>query len=116
MLANLYLHYSLDQWLEKHYSKVSFVRYADDIVLHCDTEKEAQDLLTALKERLTQVKLRLNEAKTKIVYCKDYRRKGPHDKTQFGFLGFSFEQREVQSKIVADSSFTAFTAEISREN
>ena len=116
LLANLYLHYSLDQWLATHYPKISFVRYADDIVLHCDTEKEAQDLLIALKERLTQVKLRLNEAKTKIVYCKDYRRKGSHDKTQFGFLGFSFQPREVQSKIAAGRSFTAFTGEISREN
>ena len=116
LLANLYLHYSLDQWLEKHYPSVFFVRYADDIVLHCDTEKEAQELLIALKERLTQVKLRVNEAKTKIVYCKDYRRKAFHDKTQFGFLGFSFQPREAQSKIVAGSSFTAFTGEISREN
>ena len=116
LLANLYLHYSLDQWLATHYPKISFVRYADDIVLHCDTEKEAQDLLIALKERLTQVKLRLNEAKTKIVYCKDYRRKRSHDKIQFGFLGFSFQPREVQSKIAADGGFTAFTGEISREN
>jgi group II intron reverse transcriptase/maturase len=116
LLANLYLHYSLDQWLERHYPKVSFVRYADDIVLHCATEKEAQDLLIALKDRLTQVKLRINETKTKIVYCKDYRRKALHDKTQFGFLGFSFQPRPVQSKITPGSSFMAFTGEISREN
>jgi group II intron reverse transcriptase/maturase len=116
LLANLYLHYSLDQWLERHYPSVSFVRYADDIVLHCDTEKEAQELLIALKERLMQVKLRVNEAKTKIVYCKDYRRKALRDKTQFGFLGFSFQPRQAPSKIKAGSSYTLFTGEISREN
>jgi len=116
LLANLYLHYSLDQWLEKHYPTVSFVRYADDIVLHCGTEKEAQELLIALKERLTQVKLRLNEVKTKIVYCKDYRRKGLHDRTQFGFLGFSFQPRQASSKITAGSSYTVFTGDISGEN
>jgi group II intron reverse transcriptase/maturase len=116
LLANLYLHYSLDQWLELHYPSVCFVRYADDIVLHCATEKEAQDLLIALKERLTQVKLRVNEAKTKIVYCKDYRRKALHDKTQFGFLGFSFQPRPAPSKITAGSSYTLFTGEISGEN
>lgn len=116
LLANLYLHYSLDQWLEQHYPSVSFVRYADDIVLHCATEKEAQDLLIALKERLTQVKLRLNEAKTKIVYCKDYRRKALHDKTQFGFLGFSFQPRQAQSQVTPGSCYTAFTGEISRDN
>jgi hypothetical protein len=116
LLANLYLHYSLDQWLTKHYPMVRFVRYADDIVLHCGTEKEAQELLSALKERFTEVKLRVNEAKTKIVYCKDYRRKALHDKTQFGFLGFSFQPRAAQSKRESGGSYTAFTAEISREN
>jgi RNA-directed DNA polymerase len=116
LLANLYLHYSLDKWLERHYPSVSFVRYADDIVLHCGTEKEAQELLTALRDRLMEVKLRLNEAKTKIVYCKDYRRKAVHDKTQFGFLGFSFQPRALQSKREPGTSYTAFTAEISREN
>ena len=116
LLANLYLHFSVDQWLEQHYPSVLFVRYADDIVLHCATEKEAQELLTALKERLTQVKLRVNEAKTKIVYCKDYRRKALHDKTQFGFLGFSFQPRQAPSKFTAGSSYTQFTGEISREN
>jgi len=116
LLANLYLHFSVDQWLEQHYPSVLFVRYADDIVLHCGTEKEAQELLTALKERLTQVKLRVNETKTKIVYCKDYRRKRLHDKTQFGFLGFSFQPRQAPSKFTAGSSYTQFTGEISREN
>lgn len=116
LLANLYLHYSLDQWLEKHYPSVSFVRYADDIVLHCQTEDEAKELLNALRERLTEVRLRLNESKTKVVYCKDYRRKGNHEKTQFGFLGFSFQPRSTQSKREPGTSYTIFTAEISREN
>jgi RNA-directed DNA polymerase len=116
LLANLYLHYSLDQWLSQHYPSVSFVRYADDIILHCTTEKEAQDLLIALRERLTEVKLRLNEAKTKIVYCKDYRRKALHNKTQFGFLGFSFQPRQASSKVSAGSSYTAFTGDMSRES
>jgi group II intron reverse transcriptase/maturase len=116
LLANLYLHYALDQWLEKYYPSVSFVRYADDMVLHCDSEQEAQDLLTALKDRLTAVKLRLNEQKTKIVYCKDYRRKALHDKTQFGFLGYSFQPRKAPSKHQTKKSYTLFTGEISREN
>lgn len=116
LLANLYLHYSLDEWLEKNYPSVSFVRYADDIVLHCETEKEAQALLQALKERFRQVKLRVNEAKTKIVYCKDYKRRALHDKTQFGFLGYSFQPRETKSKGGSGPTFLVFTAEISREN
>lgn len=116
LLANLYLHYSLDQWIEKHYPSVRFVRYADDIVLHCQSKEEAQEVLSAISQRLTQVRLRLNEAKTKIVYCKDYRRKGDHDKVQFGFLGFSFQPRPAQSNRASGTSFMAFTAEISWEN
>lgn len=116
LLANLYLHHSLDKWLEKNHPSVSFVRYADDMVLHCRTEEEAQGLLIALRERLTEVKLRLNEGKTKIVYCKDYRRKALHDKSQFGFLGFSFQPRIAQSTREPGSSYTIFTAEISKEN
>lgn len=116
LLANLYLHYSLDQWLNKYYPTVLFVRYADDIILHCSTEKEAQDLLVALEQRFMEVKLRVNELKTKIIYCKDYRRKGLHDKTQFGFLGFSFQPRQAQSKITPGSSYQVFGGEISKEN
>ena len=116
LLANLYLHFSLDKWLEVHHPWVSFVRYADDMVLHCKTEEEAQGLLTSLRERLREVKLRLNEGKTKIVYCRDYRRKALHDKNQFGFLGFSFQPRVSQSIIEPGTSYTTFTGEISREN
>lgn len=116
LLANLFLHYALDQWISAQYKEIKFVRYADDMVLHCHSKEEAEEILTALRQRLTQVSLRLNEAKTKIVYCKDYRRKGDHDKVQFGFLGFSFQPRKAQSKQKSGTSYTAFTPEISREN
>jgi group II intron reverse transcriptase/maturase len=115
LLANLYLHYALDQWLEKHYPTVTFVRYADDMVLHCSTEQEALQVLVALKGRLAEVKLRLNEEKTKIVYCKDYRRKALHNKTQFGFLGYSFQPRKTPSTY-SPGSYMLFTGEISRDN
>lgn len=116
LLANLYLHYSLDQWMERHYPTIRFVRYADDIVLHCQSKEEAQEVLKALRARLTEVGLRLNEAKTTIVYCKDYRRRGNHHKVQFGFLGFSFQPRRTKGSGESGTSYTAFTAEISREN
>jgi len=116
LLANLYLHFALDQWLKTHYPSVTFVRYADDMILHCGSEQEAQHILATLKTRLTEVKLRLNEQKTKIVYCKDYRRKALHDKSQFGFLGFSFQPRKVPSTHQQGRSYTLFTGEISREN
>lgn len=116
LLANIFLHYALDKWLEIHYPQISFVRYADDMIIHCNTKQEAEQLLETIKERLQQVKLRLNEKKTQIVYCKDYRRIQKHEKVQFGFLGFSYQPRKGKSKYGEHKSYTAFTTEISKEN
>lgn len=115
LLSNIFLHYALDKWLELNYGYISFTRYADDMVIHCKTKEEAELILTAIKTRLEQVKLRINEQKTQIVYCKDYRRTQKHQHVQFGFLGFSYQPRKSRSKS-GTGSYTAFTAEISREN
>lgn len=99
LLSNLYLHYVLDKWLEKHYPTVAFVRYADDVVVHCNNEKEAKQLLDTIRQRLEECKLRLNEEKTKLVYCQDYRRKEKKDyKKKFDFLGFTFKPRSIAPK------------------
>lgn len=99
LLANLYLHYVLDKWLEKHYPHVAFVRYADDVILHCRNEDEAKQALEAVRKRLQECKLRLNEEKTKIVYCQDNRRKRRKDyKKKFDFLGFTFKPQAIPSK------------------
>jgi len=113
LLANLFLHYGLDKWLEKNYPDIRFVRYADDAVVHCRTKEEAEQLLAAIKARMEQIGLRLNETKTKIVYCKDYRRKQEYEQIQFGFLGFSFQPRQIQS---GGNRFIGFTPEISKDN
>ena len=85
------------------------------LVIHCRTKQEAEQILSAIKERLEQVKLKLNEQKTQIVYCKDYRRTEKQQKVQFGFLGYSYQPRKSRS-IKEVGSYTAFTAEISKEN
>jgi hypothetical protein len=54
--------------------------------------------MKAVKERLTQIKLRMNETKSKIVYCKDYRRKAKFENNSFKFLGYSFQPREMKKK------------------
>jgi len=113
LLANLFLHYGLDMWLEKNYPQTRFVRYADDAVVHCKDKAEAEQVLSAIEGRLNQIGLRLNEGKTKIVYCKDYRRRQNHEQVQFGFLGYSYQPRQTQKK---GNRFMAFTAEISKEN
>jgi RNA-directed DNA polymerase len=115
LLANLYLHFSLDMWLSKHFPQVSFVRYADDIVIHCNSKEEAETVLEAVKQRLTEVKLQVNESKTRIAYCKDYKRKEKHETVKFEFLGFSYQPRARIGKFDG-SKYTAFTAEISQSN
>ncbi len=98
LLSNLYLHYVLDKWLSKQYPRVAFVRYADDIVIHCNNEKEANQLLDAIRNRLQECKLRLNEEKTKMVYCQDYRREKKNYIKKFDFLGFTFKPQSTASK------------------
>jgi len=112
LLANLYLHYAFDMWLTQYYPQVSFVRYADDIVVNCNNKTEAEAVLAAIRKRLAEVKLQIKEEKTRIAYCKDYRRKAQHEHVKFEFLGFSYQPRARKSDRDG-KPFTAFTAEIS---
>jgi group II intron reverse transcriptase/maturase len=98
VLANLFLHYALDRWMEIHYPQCRFARYADDVVIHCRTLAEAQRLMQALKERMAAVKLRVNETKSKIAYCKDSWRTGNHEHISYKFLGFQFQPRTFRGK------------------
>lgn len=93
LLANLFLHYTFDKWFAQNYPDLSFVRYADDIVVHCHSEAESRALLQAIKERMSVCELMLNEEKTQIVYCKTANRKLSFNTVKFDFLGFSFQPR-----------------------
>lgn len=115
LLANLFLHYVLDKWITKHYPGVAFVRYADDVIVHCPTEAKAKELLEAIRSRLAECKLGLNEAKTKLVYCQDYRRvKKKSFGKKFDFLGFTFKPCSVVSKRVGNSMFLGYGCAISQ--
>lgn len=94
LLANLFLHYVIDKWLPKQSKYMKFVRYADDIIVHCYLEWEAKRLLKAIRRRLGDCHLRLNEEKTKLVYCQTCRRKRVRGyPKKFDFLGFTFKPR-----------------------
>lgn len=97
LLANLYLHYAIDKWLCIEYPAISYVRYADDIIIHCQSEQEARTILESVKARLKACCLEVQEKKTKIVYCQDYRRKKKDFAKRFDFLGFSFQPKSIQS-------------------
>ena len=86
ILANIYLHYVLDEWFEKigagHYQRM--VRYADDVIFCFRDEDKAREFKPTLQKRLEEYGLGLNEEKTKIVLFE----KGAHE--AFHFLGFTF--------------------------
>jgi len=98
VLANLFMHYAFDTWMEREFPAVWFERYADDAVVHCVTERQAQQVLAALGNRMEEVGLRLHPAKTRIVYCKDGKRRGDSEHTSFTFLGFTFQPRTARRK------------------
>jgi len=98
LLANIYLHLAFDEWIEKVVGNSTFERYADDIVIHCKTKEEAESLHSQLIARMALFSLTLHPEKTKIVYCKNYKRHEKHDKESFTFLSYSFQPRTIKNK------------------
>ncbi|MBA3740936.1 MAG: group II intron reverse transcriptase/maturase, partial [Chloroflexi bacterium] len=103
--------YALDRWLVREFSAVPFERYADDVILHCKSEAQAQVVRDAIIERLAQVGLELNLDKTRIVYCRDSNRKGSHEHEQFTFLSYTFRPRLARSR--AGEKFVSFFPAVS---
>lgn len=98
LLANLFLHYAFDHWMQENNSSNLFARYADDIVVHCNTEIEAKALMSAIADRLQGCGLALHPEKSKIVYCRDTKRKGEYPIYMFDFLGYTFRPRVARNK------------------
>jgi len=95
ILANLFMHYAFDQWMARNYPGCLFERYADDAVVHCVSWRQAEQVLAGIATRMEEVGLKLHPDKTRIVYCKDGKRRGAHD-TSFTFLGFTFRARKAK--------------------
>jgi RNA-directed DNA polymerase len=114
VLANLYLHYAFDSWLEREFPTVEFERFADDAVVHCVTERQARQVWAALADRLESVGLRLHPDKTKIVYCGDSNRRREFECVSFTFLGYTFRPRESKSGKTG-AIFTSFQPAMSPE-
>ncbi len=96
LLANLFMHYAFDRWMDRQHPDCPFERYADDGVIHCNSEQQARDLLASVAERLGALGLELHPDKTKIVYCKDASRRGDSEHTSFDFLGYTFRGRRAR--------------------
>jgi len=113
VLANLFLHYVFDRWLQTHYPKMPWCRYADDGLVHCHSEAEAKQMLEVLKQRFQACGLELHPLKTKIIYCKDGSRKGWYENTEFDFLGYTFRRRLCKNS-KRNSVFVNFTPAVSK--
>ena len=96
ILANLFLHYAFDLWMARTHPDLPWCRYADDGLVHCRNEQEAQTLKAELQARLAECRLEMHPTKTKIAYCKDGKRKGTYPNIQFDFLGYCFRPRLVR--------------------
>ncbi|GAB2901424.1 group II intron reverse transcriptase/maturase [Streptomyces deserti] len=113
VLANLFLHYAFDMWMDRVFPSVWFERYADDAVLHCVSERQARQVLAALNDRMVEVGLRLHPGKTRIVYCKDGLRPRSYEHTAFTFLGYTFRARKNRSR--RGNLFLGFDPAISKD-
>lgn len=111
LLANLFMHYAFDHWLQRNQPTVPFCRYADDGLLHCKSKKQALFLLERLKERMAEVGLELHPQKTKVIFCKMFGRQSKHKQRSFDFLGYTFKPRMVRNK--KGQLFLSFTPGIS---
>lgn len=107
LLANLFLHYAFDSWIRRTHSEISFERYADDIICHCDSHEQAKSLKVSLETRLHECGLQLHPVKTRIAYCADANRRQAFDTVRFDFLGYTFKPRQAVNK--RGRLFTSFS-------
>jgi hypothetical protein len=68
LLCNVYLHYGFDMWMVREFPTVWFERFADDVVVHCVTERQARLVQDAIGRRLAEVGLLMHPDKTRIVF------------------------------------------------
>ncbi|WP_245283395.1 group II intron reverse transcriptase/maturase [Bradyrhizobium sp. WSM2793] len=99
LLANIFLHYILDlwvnQWRRRHArGRIVIVRYADDFVMGFESKADAQEMLLALKVRLATIGLTLHAGKTRLIEFGRFaalsrQRRGERRPETFAFLGFT---------------------------
>jgi hypothetical protein len=72
LLANLFLHYAFDRWMQRYFPQIPFERYADDGICHCQGKAQAESLWVAIERRFAGCGLELHRQKTRIIYCKAF--------------------------------------------
>lgn len=114
LLANLFLHYCFDEWMRRAIGHCPFERYADDIVLHCQTRKQAIWVKHRIEERFGHCGLRLHPVKTKIVDCRKDKSSRESEHQEFDFLGHTFRKRKAKSK--TGDYFTSYLPAVSKRS
>ncbi len=113
LLANIYLH-RVDQEWQKRQPREVLVRYADDMLIMCPTQADAERAYSRLQEVLSELSLTLNASKTRITAARD----------GFDFLGFSFRRgfytrrgcrREIIIKVPRAKAEKAMRAKIKKQ-
>jgi group II intron reverse transcriptase/maturase len=99
LLANIYLHYVLDLWVQqrrkaKHRGEVIIVRWADDFVVGFEHKWLGEEFLEDLKERMVKFRLELHPEKTRLLEfgpfaIRDRKRQNLGKPETFNFLGFT---------------------------
>ncbi|MER8752591.1 reverse transcriptase/maturase family protein [Mesorhizobium sp. M1050] len=92
ILSNLFMHYAFDLWMTRTHPDLPWCRYADDGLVHCRNEQRAEALKAELGARRVACGLQMHPTKTKIVYCKDQRRRGEYPNVVFDFLAISSDR------------------------
>jgi|SRR5665647_1083693 len=95
ILMNLFMHYAFDRWMQRSHTHCPFARYADDAVVHCRSQEQAEAVMQSIALRLEECGLTMHPEKSKIVYCRDSKRTKAYPKVQFTFLGFTFRPRKA---------------------
>ena len=99
LLSNLFLHYVFDVWLTIKHQNIPWSRYADDGVLHCKTNKQAQYVMNQLKQRFAECGLEMNSDKSRIVCCSNTEQSWTGNLRSFDYLGYTFRvRRSMNSK------------------
>jgi RNA-directed DNA polymerase len=113
LLANLFLHYAFDAWMDREFPSLPFERFCDDIVVHGFSEKQIRYVGRRIAARLREVGLRLHPDKTRIVYCQQDGREESYECTSFTFLGFTFRKRAARGS--AGTLFNGFLPAVSND-
>ena len=98
ILANLFLHYCFDKWMEKEFPNNPWCRYADDAIIHCVSKKQAQYLRDVLERRFRECKLEIHPDKTRL-FTAGFNRAEENDNINLRFLDTFRPKKEKRQSI-----------------